>query len=439
MNGIDESLFPFYEFAVQHAAIGIHAVNSEGRTIIYNDKMKDIEGLDLDDIQELSILELFNFRQQPSTLMEVLQSGKEQLNVKQTYWNRNETEITTINNTYPIVHEEQLIGAIELSHDVTTLEKFVLQPLKKDRDPILLDQIVAESDSMRRIIATAKKAVRAKLPVLLIGEAGTGKDLVAQGIHNEVAEADSSFFTLYCNRSDSQAIDRLSAKLTGDTPFTLFCERIDFLSIKLQRKLLEILENSEGHARQIIASIGEDPVELIASGNLLKELYYFFASFTIRFPPLRERKEDIHPFVKRYLARRKESFGTVLEDMTDEVHELFLSYSWPGNMRELEVLLDEVASLASSEAIITVDMLPLHFRNKSTVPEDGDASLPSFLPPGGSEFLPLDKFLREAESYYIQRALDLHDGNITRTANALSMSRQNLQYRLRKNKNGGEA
>lgn len=439
MDEVNESLFPFYEFAVQNAGIGIHAVNSEGRTIIYNDKMKEIEGLDLEDIRELSILELFNFRQQPSTLMEVLQSGKEQLNIKQTYWNRNETEITTINNTYPIVRDGRLIGAIELSHDVTALEKFVLQPLKKDRDPILLNHIVAESESMKRIIMTAKKAVRAKLPVLLIGEAGTGKDLVAQGIHHEVPDEDSSFYTLYCNRSDTQAIERLASRLADDAPFTLFCERIDFLSIKLQRKLLEILESAEGHSRQFIASIGEDPVELISSGILLKELYYFFASFTIRFPPLRERKEDIHPFVRRYLARRQESFGSVLEDITDEVKDLFLSYTWPGNMRELEVLLDEVASLSSSETVISVDMLPLHFRSKSHALDDTLAGLPASLPPGGTDFLPLDKFLREAESYYIQRALALHDGNITRTANALSMSRQNLQYRLKKNKNGGEA
>lgn len=439
MSQFEESLFPFYEFAVQHAGVGIHAVNSDGRTVIYNDKMKEIEGLDLEDIRDLSILELFNFRQQPSTLMEVLQTGTEQLNIKQTYWNRSETEITTINNTYPIRSNGVLLGAIELSHDVTALEKFVLEPLKKDRDPILLNHIVAESDSMKKIIATAKKAVRAKLPVLLIGEAGTGKDLVAQGIHHELPQLDSSFYTLYCNRSDNQSIDRLATELATDSPFTLFCERIDFLSIDLQRKLLDVLENSDVHKRQFIASIGEDPVELISAGSLLKELYYFFASFTIHFPPLRERKEDILPFVDQYLARRKESLGTVLEHVTKEVEELFLSYSWPGNMRELEMLLNEVASLASSETTITVDMLPQHFRSKSNGAGDTPSHIPDFIAAGGKDLLPLDKFMREAESYYLEKALRINDGNITRTANALSMSRQNLQYRLRKNKKGEEA
>ena len=98
----DDSLLPFYEFAVNHAAIGIHAIDQKGHTVIYNDKMKEIEGLAFEDVGDRSILELFNFDQEESTLLKVLQSGKEQVNVKQTYWNRNGTEITTINDTYPI-------------------------------------------------------------------------------------------------------------------------------------------------------------------------------------------------------------------------------------------------------------------------------------------------------------------------------------------------
>ena len=114
-----------------------------------------------------SILELFNFEQEESTLLKVLQSGKEQLNVKQTYWNRNGTEITTINDTYPIFNEGKLIGAVELARDVTALEKFVLQPFRKNSDPVTFNQIIAASPPMKAVISTAKKAAKAKLPVLL--------------------------------------------------------------------------------------------------------------------------------------------------------------------------------------------------------------------------------------------------------------------------------
>ncbi|MFJ7935766.1 sigma 54-interacting transcriptional regulator [Sporosarcina sp. NPDC096371] len=432
MKKIDESLLPFYMFAVDHAAVGIHAIDNNGRTVIYNDKMKEIEGLALEDVGDRSILELFNFEQQESTLLQVLQSGKEQLNVKQTYWNRNGTEITTINDTYPIYNETNLIGAIELALDVTALEKFVLQPYRKNSDPVTFGQIIAVSPPMKAVISTAKKATRAKLPVLLIGESGTGKDLIAESIHNELSPSNGLFYTLFCHSSDPILIERLSEDLNDPGPFTLFCERIDLLSIPLQQKLLAILRKTSSSNRQFIASIGDDPVELIASGALLKDLYYFFSSFTIRIPPLRKRKEDILPFLTAYLMRRSERYGSLLQGISSEVENLFLSYNWPGNMRELEFLLDEISSLVTQETVITYDMLPLHFRMKSNEMSDDPMQAADFIVQPNKELLPLDQFLREAEVYYLQKAMKLNDENVTKTANALGMSRQNLQYRLRK-------
>ncbi|MFS0688934.1 sigma 54-interacting transcriptional regulator [Sporosarcina sp. 179-K 8C2 HS] len=436
MNKIEKNLFPLYEFAVNRAGVGIHAVDHSGRTVIYNDKMKAIEGLELEEVGDRSILELFNFDQEESTLLKVLQSGTEQLNVKQTYWNRKGHEITTINDTYPVFHEGELVGAVEIARDVTALERFVLHPLRKNSDPVTFNQIVAASDEMKTVISTARKASNAKLPVLLIGESGTGKDLIAESIHNESSPANVRFLTLHCHQSDAELIDRLDEDLNMSEPFTLFCERIDLLSISLQQKLFVFLKKSAQADRQFIASIGDDPVELIAKGSLLKELYYFFASFTIRVSPLRKRKEDIVSFVKTYFAKRKERFGTSLIGFTKEVEELFLRYDWPGNMRELEFLLDEISSLATTETVITYEMLPLHFRLKSGGMGDTPTQAVDFIVNPEKELMPLDRYLKEAEEYYLQKAMKLHDDNITKTANALGMSRQNLQYRLRKLKNG---
>jgi len=429
---INDSLFPFYEFAVRRAAVGIHAVDKMGRTVIYNEKMKEIEGLALEDVADRSILELFNFEQEESTLLKVLQSGTEQLNVKQTYWNRNGTEITTINDTYPVFDNEILIGAVELARDVTALERFKLQPFRKNSDPVTFNQIIASSPPMKVVITTAKKAARAKLPVLLIGETGTGKDLIAESIHNESSTSNTLFYTLFCHTSDPLLIGRLGKDLNVPEPLTLFCERIDLLSIPLQQKLLSILLENPYSNKQFIASIGDDPVELIASGTLLKDLYYFFASFTIRIPPLRKRKEDILPFVSTYLERRSERYGSSLKEITGDVENLFLGYEWPGNIRELEFLLDEISSLAMTETAITYDLLPLHFRMKGADITDEPIQATDFIVQSGKDLLPLDQFLREAEVYYLQKAMKLNNNNVTKTANALGMSRQNLQYRLRK-------
>lgn len=433
LKKIDKELLPFYAFAVDRAAVGIHAVDKNGHTVIYNDKMKGIEGLALEDVGDRSILELFNFKQEESTLLQVLQNGKEQLNVKQTYWNRKGTEITTVNDTYPIFDGNELIGAIELSSDVTALEKFVYQPFRKNSDPVMFNRIISASQSMKTVITTARKAAKAKLPVLLIGETGTGKDMIAESIHNELSPSNDLFYTLFCHSSDPLIIGRLTEDLKDMESYTLFCDRIDLLSIPLQQKLLAILSKPFSGSRQFIASIGDDPVELIAAGTLLKDLYYFFVSFAIRIPPLRKRKEDILPFVAAYIDRRNERFGSALEGITPEVEDLFLSYEWPGNMRELEFLLDEISSLSTTESIITYEMLPLHFRMKSL----GEGT--DFIVQPEKEFLPFDQFLREAESYYLQKAMKLHGDNVTKTAFALGMSRQNLQYRLRKLKNEGQA
>ena len=432
MDKTSDSLHPFYSFALEQTTVGIHAIDSKGKTIIYNKKMKEIEGLALEDIQDRSILELFNFDYEESTLLKVLQSGKELLNVKQTYWNRNGIEITTINDTYPVFDDGALIGAIELARDITTLEKFIHQSFHQANDTAVFSQIIAESSAMKTVISTAKKAAKARLPVLLVGETGNGKDLVAQSIHNALAPSNQYFYTLHCHSADALIIKKLSEDLTDNESYTLFCERIDLLSVPLQQKLLEILSKPTTIQRQFIASIGDDPVELIASGELLKDLYYFFASFAIHIPPLRKRRKDIAPFIDSYLIRRRAQYNSALTGITPEVEQLFSQYDWPGNIRELEFLLNEITSLSTTETLITYDMLPLHFRMKNGDLRDDIIAAEDFVIQRHKELLPLEAYLHEAEVYYIEKAMKLYEGNVTKTANALGMSRQSLQYRLRK-------
>ncbi len=317
-----DALSPFYAFAIEHSAIGIHAIDNLGNTIIYNKKMKQIEGLALEDVQDRSILELFNFEHEESTLLKVLQSGNELLNVKQTYWNRNGIEITTVNDTYPVFESGNLIGAIELSRDITVLEKVLHQPDTKYTKPTTFNEIIAHSSSMKTVILTAKKAAKAKLSVLLIGETGTGKELIAESIHNALSPSTQYFYTLHCHSSDPLLIERALEDLNDSESFTLFCERIELLSIPLQKKLLALLSKSNNGNHQFIASIGDDPVELIASGSLLKELYYFFSSFAIRIPPLRKRREDIMPFISAYLQQRSERYNGSILGITPEVQKI---------------------------------------------------------------------------------------------------------------------
>lgn len=429
MSASEKDLSLFYQFAVERVAVGIHAIDTKGKTILYNDKMKEIEGFDFEELADRSLLEMFRFDQHESTLLQVLQSGMPVFNRKQTYWNRKGQEITTINDTYPVFEQNQLVGAIEISQDVTTLEKAVYQPLKKYEEPITFNSISAISDSMQQVIDTAEKAAMIKLPVLLIGEAGTGKELIAEAIHF-ASSSEGQLHTLYCHGTDLEKIDRLGSDLAEHSSGTIYCERIDLLSLSLQEHLLKMAKSHSAKDTYFIASVGEDPVELISSEKLLKELYYFFSAMTIQLQPLRNRKEDIVPFVEDYLSRHRMHFGSIVSGLDDEVEELFLSYDWPGNLKELELIMDEATSLLTTQEKITYQLLPQHFKVKAQ--RSGSATPEDFILHSGKELLPLDDYLLEAEIYYLQKAMDLHRGNVTKAAAALGMSRQNLQYRLRK-------
>lgn len=260
--------------------------------------MKAIEGFDFEELVDRSLLEMFRFGQEESTLLKVLQHGSPVLNAKQTYWNHKGQEITTINDTYPVYEGGQLIGAIELARDVTTLEKAVYQPLKKYDEPITFSSITAVSPSMKKVIATAEKAALAKLPVLLVGESGTGKELIAEAIHRAQNDASEEMSVLFSHSTTSEAITQLSEELRGKSVGTVYCERIDMLSMPLQSKLLEMVEEHSGSDIYFIASVGEDPVELISENKLMKELYYFFSAMAIPIQPIRRRKEDIKPFIE---------------------------------------------------------------------------------------------------------------------------------------------
>jgi arginine utilization regulatory protein len=422
-------MMPFLKFAAEHVAVGIHAVDLKGKTILYNNKMKEIEGFDFEELADRSLLEMFRFEQHESTLLQVLQTGEAVFNAKQTYWNRKGQQITTVNDTYPVYSQEKLIGAIEMSRDVTTLEKIVYQPLKKYEEPITFNSITAVSVSMRKVIETAEKAAMTKLPVLLIGESGTGKELIAEAIHR-ASSSKGQLYTLYCHGTNRELIEQLNKDLSGRSGGTIYCERIDLLPPPLQMLLLNMAKEQMSGDTYFIASVGEDPVELIASKKLLKELYYFFSAMAIKLEPLRNRKEDILPFVDDYLSRHRMNFGSLVNGLDDEVENLFLAYNWPGNLKELELLLDDVTSLITTQESISLNLLPQHFKSKTMnktalTPED-------FLIRPGKGLLPLDDYLLEAEVYYLQKAMDLHRGNVTKAAAALGMSRQNLQYRLRK-------
>lgn len=183
-----ENEIDLYKQMLDLIDVGVHAIDENGNTIVYNKKMMEIESLKRSDVLYKNVLDLFVFQDEMhSTLVQAPRTGKQTVHAKQTYHNYNGKEITTINHTYPLVRDGLIQGAVEISNDVTKLERLIHHNMKKKGNTrFTFDSIIGESPAFLEVIEHAKRATRTSSYVLIVGETGTGKELFAQSIHNGV-------------------------------------------------------------------------------------------------------------------------------------------------------------------------------------------------------------------------------------------------------------
>nr|WP_286173434.1 sigma 54-interacting transcriptional regulator [Geobacillus sp. E263] len=195
MNRDMETLLSMYEQILEMIDLGVHAVDQHGKTIIYNRKMRDIEGMNIEDVLDKNILDVFRFNpEQPSTLLEALRTGKSILNQQQTYFNNKGQAVTTVNQTHPLQKDGRIIGAVEIAKDITKFRKLIQEHHQRKEASRTFADIISQSEAMQKAIRLARHAARSEAPVLLIGEKGTGKDLLASCIHHESERRAKPFF-----------------------------------------------------------------------------------------------------------------------------------------------------------------------------------------------------------------------------------------------------
>ncbi len=399
---------------------GVHVVDAKGKTLLLNKKMRQLKGLLQEEMQWMS---------SDSLIYHVLKTKQRIVHHKQNDWLSNGREFVTVSDYYPICDQQTLIGAIEITKDVTENELMAFQPLRRYGNALTFDMITAISTNMQQAITRAQLAAEHRMPTLLYGESGTGKDLVAEGMYHAYEQEENQYVTLICRYDDEALLNELQLVLSQPSA-TIFCDRLEYMQLENQQKLVQLLRK-EGTKHQLIASVGADPIELIQEGKLSKELYYYFASVCIYIPALRERKEDIQPFVTDFLRRLRENTGSLLESLSPKVEEVFQQYDWPGNLKELEVLLEETAMTIRNEKHIAFEHLPIAFRFKVEGSTQQQAEK-DMLASSKKDIRPLQIVMDELEESYIRQALNLFDGNVSQTATALGIKRQSLQYRMKK-------
>ncbi len=300
-------------------------------------------------------------------------------------------------------------------------------------------QISALREFIDRIAATSTT-------ILITGESGTGKEVVAHQIHQHSQRANGPFVKVSCaaipeTLLESELFGHEKGAFTGATERqigrfeaasggTILLDEIGEISYHIQTKLLRFLQEKEferlGSGKtmtsdvRLIAATNRDLKKAIASGTFREDLYYRLHVFPIEVPPLREHRGDIPLLVEHFLNKLSADFPHSLKRVDDEAMARLMTYPWPGNIRELENLIERCAVLARGDTI-TLDMLPPEITGISEWPATRTDIA-----------LPLDMTLPQAEEMLIRRALEITGGNVSKTARMLDVSRDKLRYRLKK-------
>jgi two-component system response regulator HydG len=310
-------------------------------------------------------------------------------------------------------------------------------------------EIVGRSQSMRDIFESIRKVAETNSSVLIYGESGTGKELIARAIHRHSPRAAGPFVKVNCSALpegllESELFGHEKGAFTGAIKErkgrfelahggTLFLDEISDIPPSVQVKLLRVLQEKEiervGGEKtihvdvRIISATNRDLGPLVDKSQFGEDLYYRLHIIPITVPPLRQRKEDIAPLVHHFIETVASEIGKPIRGISDDAMEMLHRYDWPGNIRELENMIERAIVLCDGDALGTEEF-PL---DRRTVPRDPESLIP---PPLGT--ISLDDALARLERSMIERALEEARGVKTRTAELLGIKTSALYYKLEK-------
>lgn len=335
---------------------------------------------------------------------------------------------------------------LDFEHLLKVVQNAVeISRLKEENDQLkerLLDlspKLAMRSTQMTEVVQTAAKLAKVDLPVLIAGENGTGKEIVADYIHSHSSRAGNRMVKVNCaafpeSLLDNELFGHEKGAYTGaDTAFqgvferangsSLFLDEIGDMPLTIQAKILRTLQNHEirrlggQHTLNVdvrfVAATNKDPVSLVAEGRFREDLFYRLNTAVLEVPPLRERKEDLPALVEAFLKEFAVNNDTPLKKMDEQSLQRLLAHDWPGNVRELKNCVSYAAAISPSSVIHVSDLPPALFRGD---PEKKNG----------------DNVRHRMERNLIVQTLEQTGQNKKRTAELLQMSRKTLYAKLKK-------
>jgi DNA-binding NtrC family response regulator len=319
-------------------------------------------------------------------------------------------------------------------------------------------QLIGTSQAITDLKSEVERVARSDAKVLITGESGSGKEVVARAINDSSGRA-QTFVPVNCagipeTLLESELFGHVKGSFTGayrDKPGklemadhgTIFLDEIGEMTLRMQGLLLRFLETGEiqkvGAERmakatdvRVMAATNKNLKDLISQGLFREDLFYRINVIHLIVPPLRERREDILPLAKHFLDQFNRSFGKDFRAIDPEAERILLTYPWPGNIRELRNLFERIVLLNQGDRILAAHLNaaiagpPARGETRLDVLRDVIES--GQFPDGGID---LESVLGDVEREIIQRAFDWTRGNQSRTATVLQMKRDKLRYRMK--------
>lgn len=343
---------------------------------------------------------------------------------------------------------EELRVVVKKAMDVHKLKREVSQ-LKLNEQRRYPDiAIFGTSPKIRSVKELIQVVARTpKTSVLIQGESGTGKELVSKAIHNLSTRTDKPLIAINCsaipeNLMESELFGYEKGAFTDAKNMkkgvfelahggTLFLDEISSMKLSLQPKLLRVLETQSFRRIggtsdikidvRILAATNQDLKQCVDNGEFREDLYYRLKVMVINLPPLHERLEDIIPMAKMFIEQNNKEFSKNITGFSEEAEKLLLNYEWPGNVRELKNVMERATILCQNE-IVKADHLPIELR--TSPPKQSKTIVP---PPSSDE----DLSLQDIEQKHIIETLQKFDGNKSKAARVLNISRSTLREKLK--------
>lgn len=479
----DRLLSPQMTMIWDNFSLGVFIVDANGICCYMNKLQRNIDGFDRVSVVGEHVSKLYLTHQIESLpTLECLNSGKQLL--KKAYWYKTAKNqlINSINDFFPLFKNGEPDGVICFTATLGFSKQGERKRNTASRSyaaafPRLelytFGSIQGEDKTLRDLIDEAQAAAKTSVPVMIWGESGVGKELFAQAIHADSERMNKPFIPINCaaipenllegmlfgttKGSFTDAVDKAGLFEEADGG-TLVLDELNSMPMGIQAKLLRVIQEKRirrlgAHSEipvdvRVVSILNENPLRAMELGQLRRDLYYRLAVVGLSVPPLRKRRNDIIHLAKNFINRSKVFPQNRKIQLDSNVERIFIEYDWPGNIRELQHVIDGTLAILGNNDIIQPENLPRHFNESFTKMKITNSAKVSkiiqndinakeidyydFRKIDNNTALPLKLCMKEYEERCIRNVLRHTGWNVAKASRILEMTTSTLHYRIKK-------